>query len=64
MSKLSPAQIRYGDSRTVMPWLYSPKFGHFKKWRYGQAMKSLPKGKAAWVDIACAKFQIDHPELF
>ena len=47
-----------------MPWLYSPKFGHFKKWRYGQAMKSLPKGKAAWVDIACAKFQIDHPELF
>ena len=26
-------------------------------------MKSLPKGKAAWADITCAKFQIAHPEL-
>ena len=27
-----------------------------RKRRLGQAMKSLPKGKAAWADIACAKF--------
>ena len=26
-------------------------------------MKSPPKGKAAWADIACAKSQIAHPEL-
>ena len=26
-------------------------------------MKSPPKGKAAWADIAHAKFQIAHPEL-
>ena len=26
-------------------------------------MKSPPKGKAAWANIAYAKFQIAHPEL-
>ena len=26
-------------------------------------MKSPPKGKAAWADIARAKFQIAHAEL-
>ena len=26
-------------------------------------MKRLPKGKAAWANIAYAKFQVAHPEL-
>ena len=26
-------------------------------------MKSPPKGKAAWADIARAKFHVAHPEL-
>ena len=51
------------DRRVIGPCL-SYHLRKSRKWRYGQAMKSLPKGKAAWVDIACAKFQIDHPELF
>ena len=27
------------------------------------ARKSPPKGKVVWVDIACTKFEIAHPEL-
>ena len=26
-------------------------------------MKSPPKVKGVWADIACAKFEIAHPEL-
>ena len=34
-----------------------------EKGSFGQAMKSPPKGKAVWADIACAKLLIARPEF-
>ena len=42
--------------RTLYPWLYEVL-------ALRRAIKSPPKGKAAWAVIARAKFQIAHLEL-